>query len=108
MTLFVTVVTRDLTYVLLCFVVIDLRLVNSGSRGGILLGFVLLLLLVLPGLIRRPGILGRSGYESLSLGFVPAMIFHHSLGLDLVCGGMGWSIPSKDLQVDLSYIKTWS
>ena len=108
MSLFVIVVTRDLIYVLLCSVVTDLRFVNSGGWGEIPLGFVLLLLLVFPGLIGRPGILGRSGYGSLSLRFVPAIIFHHSLGLDFVCGSVGRSISSGDLLVSFSYIKTRS
>ena len=108
MSLFVTVVIQDLTYVLLRSVVTDLRLVDSGSWGGIPLGFVLLLLLIFLGLIGRPGILGRSGYGNLSLGFVLAMIFHRSLDLDLVCGSMGRSISLEDLLVSLSYMRTWS
>ena len=109
MSLSITVVTRDLTYILfLPSLVTDLRLVDSGDRGGILLGFVLLLVLVLPGLIGRLGILGRSRYRSLSLGFVPTMMFHRSLSLDFVCGGVGRSIPSGDLLVGLSYVGTRS
>ena len=105
----VTVVTRNLIYVLLLpSMVTELRLVDSGGRGGILLGFVLLLLLVLPGLIGRLGILGRSRYGSLSLGFVPAMIFHCSLSLDFVCSDVGRSIPLGDLLVGFSYVGTWS
>ena len=106
MSLFVTVVTQDLTYVLLRSMVTDLRLVDSGGRGGIPLGFVLFLLLVLPGLIGRLGILGGSRHGSLSLGFVPAIIFHHSLSLDLVCGSVGRSISSGDLLIGLSYVGT--
>ena len=108
MFLFVTVVTRDLTYVLLRFVVTDFCLIDSGGRGRISLGFVLLLFLVLSGLIGRLGILDRSGYGSFGLGFVPTMIFHRSLGLDLVCVGMSRSISSRDLVVGFSYIKTRS
>ena len=109
MSLFITVVTLDLTYVLLLpSLVTDLRLVDSGDRGGIPLGFVLLLFLVLSGLIRRLGILGRSRYRSLSLGFVPAMIFHRFLSLDFVGGGVGRSIPSGDLLVGFLYVGTQS
>ena len=86
--------------------VTDLRLVDSVGWGGIPLGFVLLLLFVLLDLIRRFEILGRTGYRSLGLGFVPAMIFYCSLGLDFVCNSMGWSIPSGDLLVGLLYLKT--
>ena len=108
MSLFVTVVTQDLTYVLLCSVVTDLRLVDSGGRGGIPLGFVLFLLLVLPGFIGRLGLLGRSRRRSLSLGFVPAIIFHCSLSLDLVCGSVGRLISSGDLLISLLYVGTRS
>ena len=89
------------------FVVTDLHLVDSGNRGGIPLGFKLLLLLVFPGLIQRLGILGRSRYGNLSLAFVPAIIFYHSLSLDFVCGGMHQSIPLGNLLVSLAYIGTW-
>ena len=108
MSFFVTVVIQDLTYVFLCFVVTDLRFVDSGGRGRIPFGFVLFLLLVLPSLIGRLGILGGSRHGSLSLGFVPAMIFHCSLSLDLVCGSVGRSISSKDLLIGLSYVGTRS
>ena len=108
MTFFVTVVTQDLTYVFFRFVVTDLRLVDFGGRGRIPLGFVLFLLLVLPGFIGRLGILGRSRHGSLSLGFVPAMIFHRFLSLDLVCGSVGRLISSGDLLIGLSYVRTRS
>ena len=46
MSFFVIVVTHDLTYVcLLCFVVTDFRLIDSGGQGEIPLGFVLLFFL---------------------------------------------------------------
>ena len=108
MSLFVTVVTRDLTYVLLRSMVTDLRLVDSGGRGGIPLPFVLFLLLVLSGLMRRLRILGGSRHGSLGLGFVPAMIFHRSLSLDLVCGSVGRMISSGDLLIGFSYVGTRS
>ena len=108
MSLFVTVVTRDLTYVFLCSVVTDLRFIDSGGRSAILLGFVLFLLLVLPGLIGSLEILGGSRHRSLGLGFVPAMIFHRSLSLDLVCDSVGRSISSGDLLIGLSYVGTRS
>ena len=108
MFLFVTVVTQDLTYVLPRSVVTDLRLVDSSGRGRILFGFVLFLLHVLPGLIGRLGILSGSRHGSLSLGFVPAMIVHCSLSLDLVCGSMGRLISSGDLLIGLSYVGTCS
>ena len=113
MTFFVTVETRDHTqvprFLLLLAGLSGLSCVYSGGRGGaFLLGFVLFLLLVFPGLIGRLRILGRSRHGSFSLGFVPTMIFHHSLGLDLVCGSVGQSIPLGDLLVGLSYIRTWS
>ena len=106
MSLFVTVVTRDLIYVFLCSVVTNLRPVDSGGRGGIPLAFVLFLLLVCPGLIGRLGILGGSRHGSLSLGFVPTIIFHCSLSLDLVSGIVGRSISSGDLLIGLSYVGT--
>ena len=106
MSLFVTVVTRDLTYVLLCSVVTDLRLVDSGGRSRIPLGFMLFLLLVLPGLIGRLEILDGSRHGSLSLGFDSAIIFHRSLSLDLVCGSVGRLISLGDLLIDLSYVGT--
>ena len=106
---FVTVVTRDLIYVFFFpFVVTELHLVDSNGRGGIPLSFVLLLFLVFSGLIGRLGILGKSRYGSLSLGFVPAMIFYCSLSLDFVCGGVGRSIPLRDLLVSLLYVRTRS
>ena len=109
MSFFVTVVIRNLTYVFfLCFVVNNLCLVDSGGRGRVPLGFVLLLFFILPGLIGRPGIRDKSGYGNLGLGFVPAIIFHRSLGLDLVCGGVGRPISLGDLLVGLLYIKTRS
>ena len=103
--LFVTVIARDLTYVLFPpSVVTDLRLVDSGGRGGISIGFVLLLLLVLLGLIGRSGILGRSRYRSLSLRLVPAIIFHCSLNLYFVCSSVGRLIPSGNMLVSLAYV----
>ena len=109
MSLSVTVVTRDLTYVLLLpSMGTELRLVDSGGQSGISLSFVLLLLLVLPGLIERLGILGKSKYGSLSLGFVSAIIFYCFWSLDFVCNGMGRSILLGDLFVGLSYVGTRS
>ena len=61
---------------------------------------------VLSGFIGRLGILGRSKYGSLGLGFGPAMIFDRSLGLELVYGSVGRSVPSGDLLVGLKYIRT--
>ena len=86
----------------------NLCLFDFGGRGGISLGFVLLLPLILSGLIGWLRILGRSRYGSLSLGFVPAMIFYRFLSLDFVYGGMGRSISLEDLLVSLSYVETWS
>ena len=109
MSLFVTVVIQDLTYVLLlCSMFTNFRFVDSGGRGRVLIDFLLLLLLFFPGLIGRLKILGGSRYRRLSFGFVPAITFHCSLGLDLVCVGMDRSIPLGDLLVGLLYIKTWS
>ena len=86
-----------------------LSCVYSGSRGGVFsLSFMLFLFFVLPGLIGRLEILGASKHRNLGFGFVPAMIFHCSLGLDFVCGGVERSISLGDLLVSLPYIRTWS
>ena len=113
MTFFVTVKTRDHIqvpkFLLLLAGLSGLSCVYSGGRdGAFLLDFVLFLLLFLPSLIRRLGILGGSRHGSLSLRFVPAMIFYRSLSLDFVCGSMGRSISSRDLLLSLSYVKTRS
>ena len=118
MSLFVTVVTRDLTYVLLLrSVVTDLRLVDSGGRGGVLLvpsSVPPALLLLLPSFFGALSVISAlschflGGSRHLSLRVVPAMIFHRSLSLDFVCGGVRRSIFSGDLVIGLSYIRTWS
>ena len=102
MSLFVTIVTLDLTYV---FLLCDLRLVDSGGRVG---GLSLMLSPppASPGLVQRLGILGGSGLGSLSLGLVPAIVFCCSLGLDLVSGSVGGPVPSKDLLISLLYVGT--
>ena len=46
--------------------------------------------------------------EALALKFVPAIIIHHSLSLDFVCGGVHRSISSGDSLVSLLYIRAWS
>ena len=109
----VTVEIRDHTqvpkFLLLLAELSGLSCIYSGSWvGAFSLGFVLFLILVLPGLIGRLGILVRSRHRSLGLGFVPVMICYYSLGLDLVYGGVGRSIFLRDLLVGLSYIKTRS
>ena len=107
MSFFITVVTRNLTYVLLFLsIVTDFCFVDSGGWRKIPLGFMLFLLLVFSGLIGRLGILGRSRYRNLSLRSVPALVFHCSLSLDFVCGGVGQLILLGDLLVGLSYVKT--
>ena len=118
MSLFVIVVTRDLTSVLLLpFMVINLHLVDSGGRGRILLIFFLVtsaLLLLLPNFLGALSVISAlschflGGSRHLSLGVDLAMIFHRSLGLDFVCGGVGRSILSGDLLVGLLYIRTRS
>ena len=110
MNFFVTVEIRDhvqvLKFLLLLAGLSGLSCIYSGDRGGAFsLGFVLFLLLILPGFIERLGILDESRHGSLSLGFVPIMIFHRSLGLDLVCGDVSRSILLKDLLVGFSYIR---
>ena len=104
MSLFVTIVILDLTYVSLLF---DLRLVDSGGRGGgVPLVFMLSPPPASPGLIRKLGILGRSGLESFSLGLVPAMVFRCSLSLDLMGGGIGRSVLPETAQISFSYVGT--
>ena len=106
MFLFVTVVIQDLTYDFLRSVVTDLRFVDSDGRSRIPFGFMLFHFLVLPGFIGRLGILGGSRHGSLSLRFIPVMIFHYSLSLDLVCGSVGWSISLGDLLIGFLYVRT--
>ena len=123
MSLLVTVVTRDSTYVLLVlpplFTPSNLGRVDSGGRGGGILGFLgtllilPVLLLVLLGFIGWLGLLGGSrcgsGCGALrSLGVIPTMVFPHSLGLDLVRGGISGSISSENLEISLSHVRTWS
>ena len=118
MSFYIIVVTRDLTYVLyLPFVVTDLRLVDSSGRNRL----PLILFLVLPTLLllllsffkALSGISALSGHflggsRYLSLGVVPAMIFHCSLSLDFVCGGVRRLISLEDLLIGLSYVETRS
>ena len=70
---------------------------------------MLLLLFVHSSLIERLGV-GESGRRSrggtLTSGFILAT--HRSLGLDFISGGVSGSIPSEDLYIRLSYIKTRS
>ena len=109
--LFITVVIYDLTYIFfLPFPVTDLCHVNSSSRiGRILLIFLLLLLFILSCLIKRIKILGKSRHRSLkSLRFIFSIAFYCFLGLDLVCGSVGWLTSLKTMLIGLSYIKTWS
>ena len=105
MSFFIGVITQNLTYVFfLLFVVIELYLINSGGRvGRIPFVFMLLCLFLLPGIIRRLEII----IESLSFGFVPAIIFHCSLSLDFVCGGMCWLASLGNLLIGLLYMETW-
>ena len=68
---------------------------------------MLLLLFVLSSLIGRLEI-GRSGRGSgggtLTSGFIPAT--HCSLGLDFVSVDVSGMIPSEDLYISLSYVRT--
>ena len=113
---FITVVIYDLTYVPLLFflflLVSNFGRVDFGSRGSgipgisiIPLVLMLLLLLVLPGFIGRHEILGGSRHGE-SLGVIPAI--HCSLGLDLVCGGMGRLIFLETILISLLYVGTRS
>ena len=123
MSLLVTVVTHDSTYVLFVLSPLstpsDLGCVDSGGRGGGILGFPRtplispVFLLVLLGFLGRLGLLGGSGCGSgcgafRSLGVIPTMVFPHSLGLDLVRGDVSGSISSEDLEISLSHVGTWS
>ena len=123
MSLLVTVVTRDSTYVLLVLPPLstpsDLGRVDSGGRGGGILGFPgtplasPVLLLVLLGFIGRLRILGGSRYESgcgalRSLGVISAMVFSRSLGLDLVRSGVSGLTSSEDLEISLLHVGTRS
>ena len=70
---------------------------------------MLLLLFVLSSLIGRLGIGGsgrRSGGGTLTSEFIPAT--HRSLGLDFVSDGVSGLVPSEDLYISLSYVKTRS
>ena len=70
---------------------------------------MLLLLFVLSSLFGRLGIGGSgrgSGGGTLTSGFIPAA--YRSLGLDFVRGGVSGLVPSEDLYISLSYIRTWS
>ena len=67
---------------------------------------MLLFHLILLGFIKRLGILGKSKHGCLIPGFVSAMIFHHSLDLNFMYGGISRSTSSKDLLISLLYIKT--
>ena len=113
--LLITVEIRDLTHVLLVPspLASDLSRADSGSRSigipeflGISLVFMLLLFLVFHSLIGRLGILSENKRRALSPGFVPAIIFHSFLGLDLVDSGMGRSLPLKTILVSLPHVKT--
>ena len=68
----------------------------------------LFFLLVVPGFIKRLLNLGGSRHESFSLKLVFAIIFHHSLILDVVCDSMCRLIFSGDLLIGLSYVGSWS
>ena len=86
MTSFVIVEIRDHIWVPEFFLFLaglpNLSCIYSGGRGeAFLLGFVLLLLLVLSGLIGGLGILGGSSHGSPSLGSVPTIIFYCISGL---------------------------
>ena len=106
MSLFVTIVILDLTYI---FLLCDLRLVDSGGWiGGLSLVFMLFPSPVSPGLVRRLRILGGSGLGSFSLGLVLAVVFCCSLGLDLVNGSVGGPVPLKDLLIGFPYVGTRS
>ena len=111
---FVTVITHDLTYILLLlfssFLVSDLcRIDSSGWGDGIPLVLILFLFLILPGLIFvRRGILNGGRHGCLIPRFVPTMIFHRSLSLDFVCGSVSGSTSSENLYISLLYKETWS
>ena len=114
---FVAVITCDLAWVLplsFSFLISDLGHVDSRGQGvsgfpGIPLVSMLFLFFVLSSFIRRLGI-GGSGHGSrggtLTSEFISAT--HRSLGLDFVSGGVSESIPSEDLYISLSYVKTRS
>ena len=120
MSLLVAVETRNLTHVLLLSPLpftSNLSYVDSGGQVGGILGFFgiflvlsVLLLLILLAFIGRLGILsgsGGSGCGALkSLGVIPAMVFHRSLGLDFVRGGVSRSILSETTQISLPHIGT--
>ena len=68
---------------------------------------MLLLLFVLFSLIGRLGIGGsgrRSGGGTFNSGFIPAT--HRSLGLDFVSDGVSGLVPSDDLYIGFSYVRT--
>ena len=116
MSFFVTVVTRDLTYVLLLpFVVTDLCLVDFSGRDEILLVLFLILpafLLLFLSFLGALNVISAlschflGGSRHFSLGVVPTMIFHGSLSLDFVCSNLHWSISLGDLLISLPYLRT--
>ena len=113
MSLLIVVKTCDFTLVFLLFslLVSELGRVDSDGQNSRIPGippvFILLLLFIFSGLIKRLEILVRIRYGGLkSLEVIPAM--YCPLGLNFVGGSMSWSIFSKTIQVCLSYIRTWS
>lgn len=117
MFLLVAVGTHDLTHLFLVppLFAFDFGHLDPGGRGGEILGFlgaslvlILLLILVFSGLMGRLRLLNGSRRGAHSPGFVTAMIFHYSLGLDFVHGGVSKSTSLEDLYIGLSYIRTRS
>ena len=124
MSLLIAVETHDLAHVFLVpfpSLASNLCRIDSGGLGGGILEFlgipltlVIFLLFILPGFIRRLGILSKSGYGSRCgafsrwLGVISAMIFPRSLGLDLVRGGVSRSVPSETTQISFSHVGTWA
>lgn len=79
----------------------------GGKFGGISLVFLLFLFFILSGLIKKLGILGRSRRKSFkSLRFIPAMVFHHFLSLDLIYNDVGWLPCLKVMLIGFLYVKT--
>ena len=115
MSLLIAVETRDLAHILLVppplSAPTDLGLVDSGGRGGGVLGFpgtppvMVPLFLVLSSLIGRLGILNGSGRGALrSFEVIPAI--HRPLRLDLVGGGMSRPIPLETTLISLPHVET--